>query len=124
MRKALLVGVNHYDNEKIEDLQGSINDVEYLHKLLKVHIRDIEGNEEPNFHCKVLTSSKEKKSKITRRRLQGEIKTLLNDEETDVALFYFSGHGYENSLGGYLVTQDASQYEEGVAFKRYYDSCQ
>jgi len=28
---------------------------------------------------------------------------------------YFSGHGTENNLGGYLVTPDATQYDEGVA---------
>jgi hypothetical protein len=29
-------------------------------------------------------------------------------------LFYFSGHGTVNNLGGYLVTQDASRYDEGL----------
>jgi hypothetical protein len=38
-----------------------------------------------------------------------------NANDCDVALFYFSGHGAENNLGGYLVTQDAAAYDEGVA---------
>jgi hypothetical protein len=33
----------------------------------------------------------------------------------EVAFFSFSGHGSENNLGGYLVTQDAQRYDEGVA---------
>lgn len=30
-------------------------------------------------------------------------------------MFHFSGHGTENDLDGYLVTQDASAYDEGLA---------
>lgn len=36
-------------------------------------------------------------------------------QEADVALLYFSGHGTENNLGGYLVTPDIEAYDEGVA---------
>ena len=36
-------------------------------------------------------------------------------DEADVALLYFSGHGVVNSLGGYLVTPDATLYDEGVS---------
>src|SRR5260370_12713946 len=32
----------------------------------------------------------------------------------EVALFHFSGHGTVNNLDGYLVTQDAKKYDEGV----------
>lgn len=32
-----------------------------------------------------------------------------------MALFYFSGHGFIKSTGGYLVTIDASRYDEGVS---------
>jgi hypothetical protein len=32
-----------------------------------------------------------------------------------VALLYFSGHSTENNLGGYLVTSDATLYDEGLA---------
>jgi len=38
----------------------------------------------------------------------------LMKHPADVALFSFSGHGAENNLGGYLVTQDADRYDEGV----------
>lgn len=32
-----------------------------------------------------------------------------------MALLYFSGHGYIKSTGGYLVTTDATRYDEGVS---------
>jgi hypothetical protein len=36
-------------------------------------------------------------------------------DPADVALLHFSGHGTVNNLDGYLVTQDALKYDEGVA---------
>lgn len=37
--------------------------------------------------------------------------------EGEIAFFYFSGHGTSNNLGGYLVTQDAKKYDEGVSMR-------
>src|SRR5207237_9378909 len=54
--------------------------------------------------------------KITRSALRLALAKLFSDhDEADVALFYFSGHGTENNLGGFIVTPDASQYDEGVS---------
>jgi hypothetical protein len=116
MRKALVVGINHYNNPGINNLNGCHKDADNIARLLQFHHHEKNETGEPNFSCKILKSSEDEELKITRPRLQAEIKALLEDEEADVALFYFSGHGYENSLGGYLVTQDAALYEEGVSF--------
>ena len=40
---------------------------------------------------------------------------LLFRAPAEVALFHFAGHGTANNLDGYLVTQDAEQYDEGVS---------
>jgi hypothetical protein len=32
-----------------------------------------------------------------------------------LSVFYFLGHGYLNDLGGYLVTQDAANFDEGIS---------
>lgn len=124
MRKALIVGINHYDNINIKNLKGALNDVDKISELLRFHKKV--GSEEklPNFSCKILKSvnvdenatDNQKEKKITRGKLQGEIRELFEDEESDIALLYFSGHGFESSLGGYLITQDAKYYEEGVSF--------
>ena len=58
----------------------------------------------------LLTSDRET---VTRACLRERIKSLFASP-ADVALLYFSGHGTENDLGGYLVTTDADAYDEGV----------
>jgi hypothetical protein len=36
-------------------------------------------------------------------------------DPADIAVLHFSGHGTVNDLDGYLVTQDATKYDDGVA---------
>lgn len=126
MRKALIVGINHYKTKdnNIKDLTGALKDVDRISDLLRFHKSGCGSEKIPNFNCKIMKSielqeeqnEEEKDEIITRGKLQGAIKELFEDKEADVALLYFSGHGYESSLGGYLVTQHASQYQEGVSF--------
>ncbi|WP_409290004.1 caspase domain-containing protein [Peribacillus sp. SCS-37] len=102
MRKALLVGINHYI---VSPLNSCIQDAEKLASILK---RNADGS--PNFHCRTLLSNGEV---ITKYKLQEEIQELL-EHESDLALFYFSGHGSAGAKGGYLVTQDAAAFDEGL----------
>ncbi len=67
----------------------------------------------PNFECKTLVAPLGHASVVTRPILREHIQRLFQDP-ADVALFHFSGHGTVNNLDGYLVTQDANQYDEGV----------
>lgn len=53
-------------------------------------------------------------SNITRSALREAIEQLFTGD-SDMALLYFSGHGYIKSTGGYLVTTDAKEYDEGVS---------
>jgi hypothetical protein len=53
------------------------------------------------------------KDEVTRDCLRENLQELLTGQ-SDLAFFYFAGHGTENNLGGYLVTQDASRYDLGV----------
>lgn len=102
MRRALLVGIDEYEQAP---LQGCVEDAEAMERLLS---RDHDGA--LNFDTMLLTSNDET---VTRARLREDIKSLFSDP-ADVALLYFSGHGTENDLGGYLVTTDAHLYDEGV----------
>ncbi len=104
MRKALIVGIDHYPNAP---LQGCVNDANRIHKLLAQHHDDA-----PNFSCKQLTSSV--KQKITRTALRKHLQDLFA-YKNEFVLFYFAGHGIVNDFGGYLVTQDAVADDEGVA---------
>ena len=51
---------------------------------------------------------------VTRVKLKQAVEQLFKDK-AEVALLHFSGHGTENNLGGYLVTQDAQTYDEGLS---------
>ncbi|PLT30824.1 peptidase C14 [Peribacillus deserti] len=97
-----MVGINDYEGAP---LTGCIRDAEKLAFMLK---KNEDGS--PNFHCRLLLSSQ---NPVTRSSLCQEVQELLM-HEADIALFYFSGHGTVNNLGGYLVTQDAEAYNEGI----------
>lgn len=103
MRRALLVGIDDY---KSAPLAGCVNDANAVSAVLARH-----HDGSVNFDVKLLTAPP---ARVTRPELRRNIEQLL-EKPADVALFYFSGHGTENNLGGFLVTQDANRYDEGVA---------
>jgi len=104
MRKALIVGIDDYDESP---LSGCITDASKMAKVLSKN-----QDNSPNFDCKILTSDKEN---ITRDVLKENIVELFNNK-AEITLFYFSGHGTAPyNLGGYLVTQDVVQFDEGVS---------
>ena len=107
MRRALCVGVDHYS---FGALHGCVNDAERLASLLSNH-----QDGTPNFECKKLVASHGGALDIvTRSKLKQAVEQLFRDK-AEVALLHFSGHGTENNLGGYLVTQDAKSYDEGLS---------
>lgn len=106
MRRALIVGVDNYKNA---ELNGSVNDARRLEAVLKHNF-----DSSRNFDCRVLAAPLGGSHlEVTRPVLREQIKELFA-HDVDVALFYFSGHGYLNDLGGYLVTQDVAAYDEGI----------
>jgi hypothetical protein len=103
-RRALVVGIDDYSGAP---LAGCVNDANAVTALLRVH-----EDGSPNFAVKTLTRPS---LTITRSNLRSALGQLFSgSDEADVALFYFSGHGTENNLGGFIVTPDARQYDEGV----------
>jgi hypothetical protein len=106
MRRALCVGIDEYS---FGSLNGCVNDAQRMQTVLYRH-----QDGAPNFDCKTLVASLGHHNIITRPILLDHLDRLLKDP-TDVALFHFSGHGTTNNLDGYLVTQDAKKYSEGVA---------
>ena len=107
MRRALCVGIDDYPRSP---LQGCVRDAE---RVAAVLARNFDGS--PNFDCKTLTAPfGGGKDVITRAGLRQAIESLFQDK-ADLALLHFSGHGTVNNLDGYLVTQDAKKYDEGVA---------
>ncbi|AXG68009.1 caspase domain protein [Kordia sp. SMS9] len=105
MRRALLVGINHYQKSP---LKGCIPDAERMLEVISRH-----ENGDPNFDCKLLISNPDTCT-ITIPRLKNKIYDLFN-HEADVAFFFFAGHGASTHLGSYLVTEDAEKHNEGVS---------
>jgi hypothetical protein len=103
MRRALIVGIDNYPEVP---LLGCVNDAE---KICHVLSRNEDGS--PNFDCRTLLAPN---GDVTRHVLRENIKELFQ-HEAEVSLFYFSGHGIVNNLGGYIVTQDYEVHDEGVA---------
>jgi len=106
MRKALIVGINHY--EYGNPLFGCVNDALSIKSILE---RNDGG--EVNFDCKLLTGSNSN-NLVKRAQLKDEIEDLFKSDN-DIALFYFSGHGHIESTGGYLLTSDSKRGDEGVS---------
>lgn len=102
MRKALLVGINEYSHCSLKCCH---NDVDELELLLKNN-----ENGDPNFDIAKCYDIKKKGD------LKEKIKECF-DGDSDVALFYFSGHGYIDNFGGYLVTPDFDKNDYGVSLQ-------
>ncbi len=120
MRGALIIGIDHYEG-LTTNLKSAIKDAQALKAQLSAN-----EDQTPNFRCKLLTSAsiKPKKSDdptysyrqkglITANRVLKEFKSVLRVSE-EMALFYFAGHGSEESMGGYLMTQDATKHFPGL----------
>jgi Caspase domain len=107
-RRALVVGINVYENFGAGGrLAGAVSDAQRVAELLSVH-----GNGDPNYSCRVLTSDTDR---VTRTRLRKSLRELfMGGAGDEPVLFYFSGHGTVTDLGGYIVTQDAEENDEGI----------
>uniref|UniRef100_UPI0031DB53F8 caspase family protein n=1 Tax=Chitinophaga sp. TaxID=1869181 RepID=UPI0031DB53F8 len=101
MRRALIVGINDYPGSA--RLYGCVNDATSIGELLS-------SNEDgsPNFDVMLMTKGHSKVA-IRSRMLE------LFSGDDEIHLFYFSGHGVVNEMGGYIVTPDFQRYDEGIS---------
>ena len=106
MRRALCVGIDEYS---FGPLQGCVNDATRVAAVLGKNY-----DSSPNFECKTLVAPIGVcRDAVTQSVLREQLERLFKDP-AEVALFHFSGHGTVNNLDGYLVTQDAKKYADGV----------
>ena len=99
MRKALAVGINEYPGAP---LNFCVNDAAAIGTLLSTN-----GDGSPNFDVRLARNTKTK----------SELKSLIVElfqGASETTLLYFSGHGFLNELGGYIVTPDYTKYDEGI----------
>ncbi len=106
MRKALIVGVNYY--ESINQLNGCVPDAYSVNSVLS---NNSDGTK--NFDSKLITSY-DSTTALTRSELKQMIRELFRDDN-DISLFYFSGHGYIENTGGYLITSECTTGDDGLS---------
>lgn len=106
MRKALVVGINYYAHG--DSLHGCVDDAHAVKTILERH-----GDGSINFDVRILTGTGPSDA-VSRAALKDEIVELFA-EDSDIALFYFAGHGHIEAVGGYLITSDSSRGDEGVS---------
>lgn len=107
MKRALLVGIDYYENFK--NLGGCANDAQALHPLLARNEDDT-----PNLDCRLVTAP-DASNPVTRDELLTRLDELLAPG-ADFALFYFAGHGAPQNDDVALLTSDGAGYTPGVMF--------
>ena len=112
MRKALFVGINHYDNGHC--LKGCVNDAMELYNALSTN-----SDGSPNFEGMPLLAGSQNE-RVTQRELRYCIERLF-DGEPDIALLYFSGHGSIDKYGTYLCTSDTLYPREALSLREVMD---
>lgn len=108
MKKALVVGINYYPN--VGPLYGCVNDAYAVSQVL---MRHMDG--QLNFDVKQVTAV-DATTAISRKQLKEDVISLFADN-SEIALFYFAGHGHVEDAGGYLVTSDCADGDDGLSLE-------
>lgn len=107
MRKALVVGIDHYD--QIGSLHGAVSDA---HAVKNVLDRHADGT--LNFTQPLLLTGTGPRAAVTRTQLREAVEELFRDD-AEISLFYFAGHGYIDGAGGYLCASDSADGHDGLS---------
>ena len=113
---ALVVGVNYYSDKRIPNLSGCVNDAKEVARLLK-HNGD--SSRSRNFDCKELYATGPDHA-VNRAAIKDEARRLFQSK-AEIALFYFSGHGYIESTGGFINGSDSTRGDEGLSLRELVD---
>lgn len=106
MRKALCVGIDSY--KYVDDLHGCVDDASSVKSVLERN-----GDGTLNFDVKLMSATSEK-TYICKADLRDAVENLFNSE-SEIAVFYYSGHGSIDSIGGYLCTSEINRPDEGLS---------
>ncbi|MGL4093605.1 caspase family protein [Agrobacterium cavarae] len=106
MRKALVVGIDHYTNDS--SLYGCVNDSFAVRAMLDRH-----ADGSVNFGVKHLTGTGPS-DPVTRDELRYAIEELFAGSG-ETSLLYFAGHGHIEAAGGYLCSSDVKTGNDGVS---------
>jgi hypothetical protein len=104
MRRALVVGIDHYRH--ITRLYGAVNDAYSVKAMLDRH-----ADGSVNFGVQLMVGAGS--SEVPRQDLKEAIRKLFSGDG-EIALLYFAGHGYLETTGGYLCGSDCKTGDDGV----------
>jgi hypothetical protein len=107
MRKALIVGIDYYTSAS--QLTGCVRDANAVSKMLE---RNADGS--VNFITPRLITASDAASSLDRTRLKKAVRELFEDD-AEIALFYFAGHGYIEDTGGFLCASDCKSGDDGFS---------
>jgi hypothetical protein len=106
MRKALVVGINYYEHGS--PLYGCVDDAHAVKAILERH-----GDGSVNFDVQLFTGTGTSDT-VSRSQIKDYVEKLFSDD-SEIAIFYFAGHGHIESTGGYLLASDSKRGDEGVS---------
>jgi hypothetical protein len=107
MRKALIVGIDHY--EHISALRGCVNDAYSVKAALE---RNADGT--VNFATPKLITGTGHADIVEKQELKEAVRELFKDP-SEIALLYFSGHGFIEDTGGFLCAGDCRTGDDGLS---------
>jgi Caspase domain len=107
MRKALIVGIDHYSH--VKPLSGCVNDAHAVKAVLERH-----ADGTVNFGTPRMLVGAGPADIVTRSELKDTIRELFADD-ADIALLYFAGHGYIEDTGGFLCAGDCKTGDDGFS---------
>lgn len=107
MRKALIVGIDHYTN--ISQLSGCVNDAHSVKGMLERH-----ADGTVNFVTPRLITGTGPADVVKKSELKEAVRELFSGKP-DIALLYFAGHGHVEDTGGYLCAGDCETGDDGFS---------
>lgn len=107
MRKALIVGIDHY--EHIKHLSGCVNDAHSVKSVLERH-----ADGTVNFATPRVLIGTGPSDIVEKRELKDAARELFSGD-ADIALLYFAGHGYIEDTGGFLCAGDCKTGDDGFS---------
>ena len=107
MRKALIVGIDHYTH--IKALSGCVNDAHAVKAILERH-----ADGTVNFVTPRMLTGTGSADIVDKKELKDAVRELFAGD-ADIALLYFAGHGYLEDTGGFLCAGDCKTGDDGFS---------
>jgi hypothetical protein len=107
VRKALIVGIDYY--ERVGALSGCVNDAHAVKNVLERH-----ADGTVNFATPRLMTGTSALDAVEKGDLKDRVRELFADD-SEIALFYFAGHGFIEDTGGFLCTTESRTGDDGLS---------